>query len=108
MLAVSKPILLKPPSPERPQQIKGRTFEIPGCRGFQITNVVPHLDRYFEPGKEIATYDGTYDDLLKQIQYWLENPERRLTVAEASYERVLREHTYEHRFQAIFDHLGLG
>jgi spore maturation protein CgeB len=105
---VLRRVLLKPPLPERPHQIKGRTFEIPGCRGFQITNAVPHLDRYFEPGKEIATYDGTYDDLLKQIQYWLENPERRRTVAEASYERVLREHTYEHRFHAIFDQLGLG
>ena len=91
----------------RPSQIKGRTFEVPGCGGFLLTDRVPHLEHYFEPGREIGTYD-TESDLLEQITYWLEHEEERAAVAEAGYARVLAEHTYDHRFREIFKRVGLA
>jgi spore maturation protein CgeB len=95
------------PHGPRPSQIKGRTFEVPGCRGFQLTEQVPHLERYFEPGREIAVYDSE-QDLIRTIRYWLSHPEERQQVAEAAYRRVMAEHTYDHRFAAIFTAMDLS
>jgi spore maturation protein CgeB len=92
--------------PPRPSQIKGRNFEVPGCGGFLLTERVPHLERYFEPGREIAVYDDE-DDLQEQLAYWLANEDERAAVADAGYRRVLAEHTYDQRFAAIFAAAGL-
>jgi spore maturation protein CgeB len=94
-----------PPAP-RPSQIKGRNFEVPGCGGFLLTERVPHLERYFELDREVAVFDGT-DDLAEKVRYWLENDLERQQVADAGYRRVISEHTYDHRFAAIFAELGL-
>jgi spore maturation protein CgeB len=93
-----------PKGPRRPQ-IKGRNFEVPGCGGFLLTERVPQLERYFELGREVAVYDGE-EDLVEQVGYWLGHEEERAAVAEAGYRRVLAEHTYDHRFDAIFAALG--
>lgn len=92
---------------ERPSQIKGRTFEVPGCGGFLLTDRVPHLERYLEPGREIGVYEDA-DDLVEQVRYWLEHEDERAAVAEAGYRRVLAEHTYDHRFAAILAAAGLA
>jgi spore maturation protein CgeB len=100
--------LLRLPAPgPRPPQIKGRNFEVPGCGGFLLTERVPHLERYFELGREVAVFDGT-EDLIEQVGYWLEREDECRRVAAAGYRRVLAEHTYDHRFAAIFAELGLG
>jgi spore maturation protein CgeB len=91
----------------RPPQIKGRNFEVPGCGGFLLTERVPHLERYFELGREVAVYDST-DDLVEQVDYWLSHEDERAAVAEAGYRRVLAEHTYDHRFNEIFESVGVG
>jgi spore maturation protein CgeB len=91
----------------RPSQIKGRNFEVPGCGGFLLTERVPHLEHYFEPDAEVAVYEGV-DDLIGKVQDWLADEERRRQVAEAGYRRVMGEHTYDHRFAAIFAELGLA
>ena len=92
---------------QRPPQIKGRTFEVPGCGGFELTERVPHLERYFDLEREVAVYDDT-DGLIEQSRHWLENPEERAAVAQAGYRRVMSEHTYDHRFEEIFSTMGLN
>jgi spore maturation protein CgeB len=94
------------PPPLRPPQIKGRNFEVPGCGGFLLTERVPHLERYFELDSEVAVFDGP-DDLVDKVRYWLEHDEERQSVAGAGYRRVMSEHTYDHRFAAIFEELGI-
>jgi spore maturation protein CgeB len=89
----------------RKSQIKGRTFEVPGSGGFLLTDRVPYLEDYFAPGKEIASFEGT-DDLVGQVGWWLAHEDERAAVAEAGYERVRAEHTYDHRFAAIFERIG--
>ncbi len=94
------------PPPRRPSQIKGRNFEVPGCGGFLLTERVPYLERYFELDAEVAVYDD-FDDLLVQLPRWLEDEPGRAALAAAGHRRVLAEHTYDHRFRAIFGELGL-
>jgi spore maturation protein CgeB len=102
-----KRVLGRAPKGPRPAQIKGRNFEVPGCGGFLLTERVPHLDRYFELGREVAVYDGV-DDLVEQVGHWLSHEDERAAVAAAGYRRVLAEHTYDHRFEEIFRRLGVA
>lgn len=96
---------LRPPPP-RPPQIKGRNFEVPGCGGFLLTERLPHLEDYFELGREVAVFERS-DELAEQARHWLEHDEQRRAVADAGYRRVMAEHTYDHRFAAIFAELAL-
>ena len=94
-------LLGRGPKGPRPAQIKGRNFEVPGCGGFLLTERVPHLERYYDLGGEVGVFEDE-DDLVEQVAYWLEHEERRAAVAEAGYRRTMAEHTYDHRFEAIF------
>lgn len=86
----------------RREQIKGRTFEIPGCRGFLLTGNANNLGNYYEDGKEIVIFNST-DDLIDKIQYYLTHDNEREKIARAGYERTMKEHTYEKRFNSIFN-----
>lgn len=87
-------------------QIKGRNFEIPACGGFQLSGYAHRLEEYFTPGKEIVVYRSV-EEIPEIVQYYLKNESERAAVAEAGYQRVLREHTYEKRFSALFRQMGL-
>jgi spore maturation protein CgeB len=95
------------PARPRPSQIKGRTFEVPGSGGFLLTESVPYLEDFFVPGDEIGVFADA-GDLAEQVGYWLDDPERRASVAAAGHRRALAEHTYDHRFATIFAATGLG
>jgi spore maturation protein CgeB len=97
----------RPDTARRPSQIKGRTFEVPGSGGFQLTDRVAHLERYFDIGREIAVFSST-DELIEQLRFWLDHAGERAAVAQAGYRRVRAEHTYDHRFAEIFATIGLG
>jgi spore maturation protein CgeB len=87
-------------------QIKGRTFEIPGCGGFQLTQAAPGLQDYFEIGSEIGVFKGD-DDFVRTTKYWLHNADEREAVAQAGLARVRRDHTYSRRFKEIFATMNL-
>ena len=91
---------------ERKSQIKGRTFEVPGSGGFLLTDRVAYLEDYLTPGKEIALFESP-DDLVAQVSWWLDHEDERARLADAGYRRVRAEHTYDHRFAAIFERIGL-
>lgn len=107
--ASKKPSLLKrifKGAKAQVQQIKGRNFEIPGCGGFLMTDAAENLEQYFVPGKEIVIYENT-NDLIEKTRYYLAHEEERAAVARAGYERTIREHTYEKRFNDLFAQMGL-
>ena len=83
------------------ENIKGRNFEVPGCCGFLLSGPAQNLEEYFEIGKEVVVYEDP-DDLAKKIRYYLKHEDDREAIAQAGYERVLRDHTYEKRFEQIF------
>lgn len=87
--------------------IKARTFEVPACGGFLLTAPSDDpIDEYYIPGKEIVVFHGV-DDLIEKSRYYLSHEKERKTIAQAGYERTVREHTYLHRFQEIFSALNL-
>jgi len=82
-------------------QIKGRDFEVPACRALLLTQRVDALGEYYQLGVEALVYEN-FDDLVAKIRWVLDHPAEADAVREAGYERVLRDHTYEQRFAAIF------
>ncbi|MBK5275239.1 MAG: glycosyltransferase [Desulfuromonadales bacterium] len=83
-------------------QIKARTFEVPGAGGFLLTENAPGLDRYYLSGKEIVTYDSL-EDLVQKAKYYLSHPCERDAIALAGFQRTVKEHTYEMRLKDVLD-----
>jgi spore maturation protein CgeB len=74
------------------EQIKGRHYEINGCGGFQLSYFVPGLNLAYQIDKEIAVYESI-DSLPYEINFFLKNDNLRNRLAEAGYERSLKDHT---------------
>ncbi|MBL8030572.1 MAG: glycosyltransferase [Candidatus Doudnabacteria bacterium] len=83
-------------------QIKGRTFEIPACGGFMLTQDADNLGEYYEDGKEVVIFKNE-DDMIEKCKYYLSHENERVGIAKAGYKRTLKEHTYELRFREIFN-----
>lgn len=94
------------PWKRKTDQIKGRNFEVPGCEGFLLSGHADNLEEYYEIGKEIVCFDNTRD-LIEKARHYLSHEQERERIAEAGYQRTLRDHTYEHRFNDIFSIIGL-
>lgn len=88
------------------EQIKGRNFEVPGCGAFLLTGQADNLEDYYEDGTEVVCFDDT-DDLIEKVRHYLSHEDERAAIAQAGYQRTIREDTYAHRFTEIFHRLGL-
>lgn len=82
-------------------QLKGRDFEVPGCRGFLITKKTEDLSRYYEIGREVETYESV-TDLVAKTRHYLRNESEREKISEAGYRRTLANHTMEIRLTELF------
>jgi spore maturation protein CgeB len=92
--------------PDGMLQIKGRTFEVPGCGGFLMTGNAENLTDYFINGKEAAIFENGAA-LIERIKYYLGHESERAGVAAAGHARTLADHTYFHRYRDIFAAAGL-
>jgi spore maturation protein CgeB len=87
-------------------QIKGRNFEVPGCGQLLLTGKAENLGEYYGLDQEVMCFDNL-GDLIEKARYYLAHDDERTAIAEAAYQRTLNEHTYVHRFTAIFHQMGL-
>lgn len=86
-------------------QLHCRPFEVLGCRGFLLTDDADNLRDYYEDGKELVIFKDV-KDLVKKIKHYLAHDQERERIAQAGYERTLKDHTYEKRFDEIFKIMG--
>ncbi|HOZ47194.1 MAG TPA: glycosyltransferase [Candidatus Hydrogenedentes bacterium] len=82
--------------------INPRVFEIAACGGFQVCDPAIGLDRHFDFETELPIYRDI-NELRACIEHFLAHPDERAAFAQRARERVLREHTYEHRAQQMLD-----
>ena len=82
-------------------QIKARVFEVIGCNTFLLSENCDYINEYFEIDKEIILFNDL-KEAEEKIQYYLKNKRKLNKIAKAGYDRVLKEHTYEKRFEKIF------
>jgi len=66
-----------------------------------MTSMADNLGDYYKIGDEIEVYKNT-DDLIEKIKHYLKNDEERKKIAEAGYLRIIKDHTYNRRFEDIF------
>ena len=77
-----------------------RTFKIPLCGGFEITDDVACIKKYFKEDEEIIIAKDK-KDWFNKINYYIKNPKKRIDIINRGREKVLREHTYHNRVGQI-------
>ena len=91
----------------RVTQVRLRDFEVPMSGGFYLAEHSDELAVFFTPGVEIETW-RTRAELLEKCRHYLTHDAERRAIAAAGRARALREHTWEHRFTAAFQTMGLA
>jgi len=84
-----------------------RPFELAGCKAFTISGLSEDIPDSYVDGKEMVFYRTT-DELVEKIRYYLAHEDERERIARAGYDRTMREHTYEKRFEEVFRRAGIG
>jgi spore maturation protein CgeB len=83
-------------------QVKARTFEVPGAGGFLMTEPALGLEDIYKDGQEIVVFSDT-EDLAKKIKSILKNSAHRDSIAQAGFYRTQYEHTYDLRMKDLLE-----
>ncbi len=86
--------------------LKGRDFEVPMSGGLYLTQDNPELKRVYDIGREIITFRDE-EDCAQKLRSLLDDPARAAAIREAGRARALKEHTYERRWEQVFQLAGL-
>ncbi len=90
------------------KQMKGavnqRIFDVPACNAFVLTDWREQMDDLFEPQKEIIFYTEP-EEIPDLVRHYLAHPQERERITTAARQRVLAEHTWDHRLQSLLQHM---
>lgn len=75
-----------------------RPFEVTGCGAFLLTDLVDSIQKMYKIGEEVVCYHDE-EELKRLIDYYLENPQLRISITKQGQKRAHQEHTYLHRMQ---------
>ena len=89
---------------QRIRQSKGRPLEIALCGGFILSQYAAGIEEMFEIGEEFDVFHSK-EEMLEKIKFYLANEEKRITMAEKSYQRALKQYEVKAGFNIIFDKL---
>lgn len=101
--AASK-IVLNIHDPEAAHSVNTRTFDIPACDAFELTDYKPEMDNLFNVGNEIVCYKDI-QDLREKTKRYLSDDNGRAMIAASGMKRVLLEHTWYHRMKTVRDYI---
>ena len=87
-------------------QCRLRDFEVPMAGGFYLVQEAPDHSQYYNLGIEIVTWSEP-GDFIEKALFYSRNPQVAEKVREAGQKRALGEHTWQHRFDRLFDHVRL-
>jgi len=79
-----------------------RAMDIMGAGGFLLTNYQYDFLEYFIPGEDFNYYDSE-EDLLSKSKYYLSHESERIQIIQNAHGKIKDFHTYEKRFQEIFN-----
>lgn len=78
-----------------------RCLDIMGAGGFLLSNYQPELFEYFEPGVDFAYYESM-EDMMLQIQYYLDNPDERKQIASNGLNKIRSNYDYDIKLRELF------
>ena len=87
-------------------QCRLRDFEVPMAGGFYLVQEAPDHSQYYKLGKEIVTWSEP-GDFIEKALFYSRNPQVAEKVREAGQKRALGEHTWQHRFDRLFEQVRL-
>jgi len=91
-----------------PYYFSDRLFESIGRGGFTIFPYIKGVEDNFVVDKEIVTYEfGNFEQLKEKIDYYIKHDDEREKIRKAGLERVIKHHTYKHRWEQILKEVGL-
>lgn len=94
------PVNLNTTSIQMASAVNQRVFDCPGAGGFLLTDDQASLAELFDVAREVATY-RTLDESREQLQWFMAHPASRREIVEGARRRILGEHTYGHRLEAM-------
>lgn len=91
-----------------PDYWSDRVYETIGRGGFLLMPQIKGLETEFDYQTELATFRfGDFQGLKKNIDLYINNNLLRETIKKNGFNRVKHNYTYSHRWQTIFQELGL-
>lgn len=83
-----------------------RTFEIPACGGFQLSERTEEVLGFFREGDEIECF-STIDELINKLNYYLKNEKARIQIAKKGHMRLItNRYSYIDRLKFILKTFG--
>ena len=86
--------------------VRLRDFEAPMCRTCYLTGYTDEIAEFYEIGKEIDTYSSP-EELVDKTKFYINHLNEAEKLREAGYQRALRDHTWERRFEQLFKEIAL-
>ncbi len=86
--------------------LKMRDFDGPMSGSLYLTHHNPDLEELFVIGKEIETYKSP-EECVEKVRYYINHPAEAEAIGKAGRARAERDHTWEKRFEGLFEVLGL-
>ena len=87
--------------------LKMRDFDGPMSGSCYVTHDNPDLRLVYRVGQELVTYRSV-GDCVEKIRWYLSHEDERERIADAGRAKALVEHTWEQRFNCLFDALRIG
>lgn len=83
-----------------------RTFDIPACRGFMLSDTMDDITNgLYTEGEEVITYKN-YKDLSDKVTYFMKNKSERKEIINNAYFATINKHLYSHRIAEIISIIG--
>lgn len=83
-----------------------RDFETTMSGTFLLTQFSDELSDFFHDGKEVVSFRNEHD-LAEKLGYYSVHEDELNRIAQAGHVRARNDHTWEKRFTALFEHLGV-
>lgn len=87
--------------------VRLRDFEAPLCRTCYLTGYTDEIAEFYQIGKEIDCYRNS-EELVEKVKFYLNHATEAERLRQAGYQRAIRSHTWQHRFQQLFQKIGIG
>lgn len=85
-------------------QCRLRDFEVPMAGGFYLVQKAPGHDDYYKIGEEIETWSEP-EELADKVIFYSKNVTAAERIREAGQRKALQAHTWQHRFDNLFQRL---
>ncbi len=102
---LSKIFIAREAYPHIRLSLSARAFTAMGLGAFYMCYHTRGIEDVFEPDKELVLFEDG-DEMIEKIHYYLDRDEERLAISKAARECVLANHTYQHRFERMFEMLA--